>query len=649
MCGIVALLNLDGRPVDPAVLQRMRDSMRHRGPNDAGLWVHGAVGLGHRRLSILDLSPSGHQPMCNEDGTIWLIFNGEIYNYVELAAELRQRGHGFRSGTDSEVIVHLYEEEGAACVDRLRGMFGFVIWDARTHTLFAARDRAGVKPLYYTFQDGRFACASEIKALLEDPQTPRRPDPQGIAAFLFAESPLAERTTFAGIRQLSPGHCLTIRGGQLSIWKYWDVNYRYDHGRSHAESAAVLYELLDETVRIHTRSDAPLGAHLSGGLDSSTVASLAARHRSPLPTFSIRFSEGWPYDESRYARAVAAFAGTRHVEDTPSAPELGRLLPPLIWHMDMPMPNVGGFAYFVAARLARRHVTVSLTGHGGDEIFGGYPAQFQAAFNGVAFLDHPAMTVPARPPLSTRLRRVLQRDGLSGVVRRLLARARRGRGGSLEDRWVQLHCGPTPDANPWLHARFLRDLGGYSPRADYLRPFVEAPTDSPFDRCLYHDLRCYLPTLLHMEDRASMAVSLESRVPLLDHRVIEFLATVPPEQKVPEGISKQLLRTAMTGRLPEEVLARRDKGPFLVPTGAWFDTTLAPLVRKVLHSPACLDRGVLDPDHLRNQPPAGSNLWMLLNLELWFRIFIDQDPEWVSRTGAIQEDRAGLVTPPSAA
>ena len=633
MCGILGVLKLDGAPVDAGLLTRMRDTMFHRGPDDGGTWVSGSVGLAHRRLSILDLSPDGHQPMCNEDGTIWLVFNGEIYNYVELAARLRQQGHQFRSHTDTECIIHLYEELGERCVHELNGMFSFLLWDARRGQLFGARDRMGIKPFHYYVDPRQFICASEIKAIVEDPAVPRAPDRRGIADYLFAGAPLAGKTFFKEISELPPGHAITVRDGQVQVTQYWSVRYDYDERRSADVLVGDLTDLLDDAVRIHCRSDAALGSHLSGGLDSSTVASIASRHVDPLRTFSIRFDGGEPYDETRFARIVSGKAGTQHVERTAPPETLAHTFASLIWHMDQP-PAGGsdaGYSYYAAAALAAEHVKVALTGHGGDEVFAGYGAQFAVA--GIDMDQGIGAPASNRRSAGSRLVRVLQREGLLGVSRHLAGRFFPRAPRSPEDRWIQLHCSTRPARNPILGRAFRQWLGGYSPVEDYLAPFTNAPTDRLLDRALHHDLRVYLPQLLHKEDRASMAVSIESRVPLLDYRIIELMATVPPEQKVLGKQPKALLRRAAARWLPAEIAERRDKVPFALPIQDWVGTILAPLVRKVAMAPSCLERGIYDPDLIRRGRLDAGEMLKLVNLELWFRIYIDRDPLWRAEVG----------------
>ncbi len=649
MCGIVAIWRLDGQPANEAALVAMRDAMVHRGPDDAGLYLDGPVGLGLRRLSIVDLSPAGHQPMCNEDGSVWLVFNGEIYNYVELAAELRERGHQFRSTTDSEVIIHLWEEMGERCVERLNGMFAFVVWDRRRQEMFGARDRIGIKPFQYYLAPDRFIAASEIKVILEDPAVARRPDYQGLSDYLFSGYPLGDKTCFAGIRQLPPGWALSIRDGRLRTWQYWDVRFDYDRGRSLDDTTEQLADLLNDAVRIHCRSDVPLGCHLSGGLDSSTVTALATRHTGPLKTFSIRFDGDASYDESPYARSVARHVGSTHFESTAGPDTLLGWLGALAWHADMPLMGSTNFSYYAASRLAADHVKVALTGHGGDELFAGYPAQFQAAFGTTSMFDGSNQSVQ-RTPLATRARIALRRYGLVGAATRLFNRKANQRPHeALSALWMRLHCSAPPLESRLLRPSFRRNLGGYDSRTEYLAPLLQAGTDQVLDRCLYHDLRSYLPGLLHQEDRASMAMSLESRVPLLDHRIVEFLATVPPEQKAAGQVPKALLRRVGSSLLPREVVARRDKGAFRVPAGQWFAGRLGPVIERLVFSPAAADRGIFDPIELRSGWHGPAALWSALGIEIWFRIFIDRDPEWLAQIGPADSGRpAGAASTPLA-
>ena len=637
MCGIVGVLRADGAPVSGSLLAEMRDSLVHRGPDDAGLYLKGPVGLGARRLSILDLTPTGHQPMSNGDGTLWIVFNGEIYNYVELAQELRSLGHQLVSQSDTEVLLHLYEQFGKECLHRLNGMFAFAIWDARERVLFAARDRLGIKPFYYHHGGELFMFASEVKALLQGDPSLRRPDNEALADYLFSGGPLGTKTGFAGISQLEPGHWLTWRDGQLAVKRYWDIAYRYEDPKREADLLAELAWVVDDAMRIHSRSDVPVGSHLSGGLDSSAVACYAARHVKPLTTFSIRFGEDPYFDETVYARAVAAHVGATYVEEVGHARDLGGLLPALIYHMDFALPAAGGFGYFAVSRLAKRHVKVALTGHGGDEVFAGYPKYFDVALGSTEMFD--LSDGPFQGPSAMeRVRTVLRNEGPVGLIRRL-GRRFQPPVSSLEDRWISSHCGIEPARNPLLHPGFVQTLGGYSPRSAYLRAFHEASTDEILDKCLYHDLRVYLPQFLALEDRMSMAVSLESRVPLLDHRVVELVARIPPALKVSGRQPKRLLKEIVRPLLPASIRDRRDKRPFPIPVVQWFAGELTSIVQDTLRSPRCLDRGVFHPDRLRKGVLPLNAIWPLINLELWFRIFVDREPYWVEQAAALAPSR----------
>ena len=633
MSGIVGLVRADRAPVAPSVIVAMRDTLAHRGPDDAGLYVAGPVGLGVRRLSVVDLTASGHQPMVSDDGAAWIVFDGEIYNHVELTADLRAAGDRFVSRSDTEVVLHLYARYGKECVHRLNGMFAFAIWDARARTLFAARDRLGMKPFFYHHTSHRFAFASEVKAILESDPSLRRPDHRAVADYLFSGAPLGNKTGFADLRQLEPGHRLTWREGRLDVARYWDVAYRYDNPRREPDLLAELAWLVDDAVRIHSRSEVPVGSHLSGGLDSSAVASHAVRYVHPLKTFSIRFDAGAYYDESRHARAVATHIGATYLDDLPDSRELAELLPALIYHMDFGLPTWGAFGYFAVSRLARQHVRVSLTGHGGDELFAGYPKHFGATFGSTDMFDLSGPSWP-EPSALQRLRRVLRYEGLRGVGHRLGRRLRRSPS-SFGERWISSHCGDEPARHPMLHPAFVQGLAGYSPRASYLHPLREARTNEVLDQALYHDLRVYLQELLAMEDRMSMAVSLESRVPLLDHRIVELIARIPPAVKVSGQQPKRLLREVVRPLLPASILERRDKSPFPIPVEQWFAGKLFGAARDVLTSPRCLDRGVFHPDRLREDAAPPARAWPLMNVELWYRIFVDCDPPWVEQATAL--------------
>ena len=632
MCGILAVVDLKGRQLDEGRIRRLRDVMVHRGPDDEGLYVKGPVALAHRRLSIIDLSTGGHQPMSNEDGSIQVIFNGEIYNYVELREVLRARGHRFNSSSDTEVIVRQYAADGERCVDKLRGMFAFAIWDERQQKLFVARDRFGIKPLYYYHDQGQFMLASEIKAIVEDDAVPRQADMRGLADYLFAGRALGSKTLFRDILELEPGCSLTldVRTGRLDVKQYWDLQYDYNHRRTQEQTYDELFAILDEAVEVQCRSDAPLGSHLSDGIDSSAVTAFAARHREHLNTFTIKFSNDAYVDAARYTRTVAQYVGAEYHETSPTANDLAELLPFLVWHNDAPLISDGGFGYLTVAEFAKKHVKVTLTGHGGDEVFAGYPAQFEAAFHTQEMFQRYKDPDRVPPQAAAGLLERFMRKGGRGLWKALRNRVNRGNG-TLEDLWIGAHCNGALEENPFISSAWMAQLGGYSPRDEYVAPLRKAGTDQVLDKCLYHDLRVYLPTLLQKEDRASMAVSIESRVPLLDDRLVEFLATVPPEQKVKGLQPKHLLRRAASKLLPAEILESREKRGFPVPGSFWRSPRVDETVRRILLSKESLGRGIFTEQALRDACQSVSWYWPLLNVELWFKIFLVRDAEWVGR------------------
>jgi asparagine synthase (glutamine-hydrolysing) len=619
MCGIAGIFSFDGRPVDAEVLRRMCAVMVHRGPDDEGFYVRSDVGLGMRRLSIIDLS-TGHQPVGNEDGSVWVVLNGEIYNFADLRAELERRGHAFSTATDTEVIVHLYEEYGTRCVNKLRGMFAFAVWDARRRQLLVARDRLGIKPLYYAHVDGRLFFASEVKALLQVPEIDTRLSWSAVNhLFTFLSTPRAE-SIVADVRKLEPGHILvaTARDG-LRTERYWNVRFEPDYRRSEDSFVEGLRELLEESVRLHLVSDVPLGAFLSGGVDSSAVVATMARLTGrPVKTFSIGFREP-DFTELEYARLVARQFGTEHHELT-IEPDVVDVIEDLAWHLDEPFGDPSALPTFMVSKLAADHVTVVVSGDGGDELFAGYdkyvvearerryrlPAAARRALGALAglipdgvtgrnFLGHLALTGPDRYLNASTLFRQDQKRKLFRPETFDLIAAH----------------------DPWREA--ARDLatasGGWLAALQYL------------------DLHSYLPLdILTKVDRMSMAHSLEARVPLLDHKLVEFAATVPAELQLRHGTTKYLFKRAMRGILPDTILDRPKRG-FGVPLARWFRGQLAGFVRDLLLSETSRRRGIFNTAYIgqlldRNERGRELDLplWTLVSFELWCRTFLDQRP-----------------------
>ncbi len=629
MCGIAGICRGDQRPVESAQLEEMAELLRHRGPDDQGTYQNGSVGLAFRRLAILDLSPAGHQPMTNEDGTLWLVFNGEIYNYRSLVSELEAAGHIFRSRSDSEAILHAYEQWGDDCVRRFEGMFAFALWDERRQRLFAARDRFGIKPFYYHANAERFLFASEIKALLADTATPRRPNNDRLYDYLvYGYLDHTAETMFADIRQLPPAHRLVYHEGNLVIQRYWDLNpdQRLDDLSDQA-AAERLHELFFESVRLHLQSDVPIGTCLSGGLDSSAIVCAIARlldadgvDRAMIGerqrTFTASFDDP-AFDERRFAREVIAQTGAQAFFAFPQAEALNDLLPDLIWRQEEPFGSTSIVAQWCVMQLAgQQGIKVMLDGQGSDEILGGYHPFFSGLW--ANRLRHADFAGLSRELEGFRGRHgVPPRILLTGALGLFLPAAVRGR--------IQAGRGRTRP--PWLGSAW----------AAQSQPWLEmpAPYRDPLRRQMYQYLTTlHLPSLLHYEDRNSMAFSIEARVPFLDHRLVEFAFALPARFMLRDGETKWLLRRALADVLPPAIAQRQDKMAFGTPEAAWFRTTLKPTLREVFASASFRQRpywnaAVVDQvfqEHQGGQDDRRLLLWRWFNTELWLRRFIDQKP-----------------------
>jgi asparagine synthase (glutamine-hydrolysing) len=631
MCGIAGKLYRDStRAVEPEVLERMGAVLAHRGPDDAGCFRQGSVGLVHRRLSIIDLSPAGHQPMANEDESCWIVFNGEIYNFQALREDLVRRGHRFRSGTDTEVVLHLYEEQGDGCVEALRGMFAFAIWDARRRQLLLARDRLGKKPLAYQWDGEAFRFASEVKAIFQDPALTPRPDAAALSRYLTFGYVPGPDSAFQGIRHLPPAHVLLWRDGRAELRRYWRLRRAPRRGRPEAAWCEELLARLEEAVRIRLVSEVPLGAFLSGGIDSSAVVAMMCRAAGRVQTFSIGFGEA-EYDELRYARLVAERFGTAHHE-LRVRPDAAAILPALAWHYDEPFADSSAVPTYYVARLTRRHVTVALNGDGGDESFGGY--ERYAALRLAAALDRYAGGAAARGALRAGLALWPRRGRRGG----LLARSRRFLEGAAEEpgrrygRWMAQFLGA--EKTRLCTPEFLAAAGGAGDDLDpILAAFREDGAADPVDAAMAADVALYLPDdLLVKADIASMANSLEARSPFLDHPLMEFAATLPADLEVRGRATKLLLKRALRDLLPAPVLERPKRG-FGVPIDHWLRGEMRALVRETLLSAQAVGRGYLRRDaverlldeHGRGAANWHPQLWTLLMLELWHRTHVDGD------------------------
>jgi asparagine synthase (glutamine-hydrolysing) len=621
MCGIAGFV--DGAGADPVLLQRMCDAIRHRGPDEDGYLIDGAVGLGMRRLSIIDLA-SGRQPIFNEDGSVAVVFNGEIYNFPELRRRLEAKGHRFRSNTDTECIAHLYEEHGNGCVDHLRGMFAFALWDARSRRLLLGRDRVGKKPLFYRLSAGGIWFASELKALLQDPSFPRRVDPVAVHHYLTYQYVPAPWSIWEGVQKLPPAHVLSWTDGQAELTRYWRLRYTPKLRLTVPEAVEATRSLVREATRLRMISDRPIGAFLSGGVDSSiVVAAMAEQSPEPVKTFSIGFSEA-SYDERRYARLVAQRFGTDHHELVvrPSALEV---LPTLVWHYDEPFADSSSIPSYYLARMTRTNVTVALNGDGGDESFAGYHRY-------LANLLASRVPMPAR--LGAAARRLLAPVADPRRPRTLPGRVSAMLGTLLtppDERYARLMSYFTEEQKQAVYTSDLRgQLSGCSSYDLLAAAFADSDGPDLTDRMLAVDVLTYLPgDLLTKMDIATMANSLEARSPLLDHKLMEFAASLPASFKLRGQTGKWVLKQAARGWLPDDVIDRRKMG-FGVPIGAWLRDELRELARDTLTDTTARQRGYFDPAAVRrllDEHDAGhdraNRLWALLQLELWFRMFVD--------------------------
>ncbi|MDT5159246.1 MAG: hypothetical protein QOH51_3603 [Acidobacteriota bacterium] len=638
MCGIngIVLSSRGGerRSVERGVLERMRDVIEHRGPDDAGLLIDGPAGLGHRRLSIVDVA-AGHQPMPNEDGTLHIVYNGEIYNHADFRDELVARGHTYRTHCDTETILHLYEEKGARCVEDLRGMFAFAIWDSTRRELFLARDRLGVKPLYYVHtDDGSLYFASEIKALLEARAVRAQLNYHTLPDYLANHGTSGDETLFANVKRLAPGHTLLWRDGRIKIEKYWDISYAPQPqddalGRSDDEYVAEWSELFQTSVRLRLMADVPLGMFLSGGIDSSAIAAVMSRLvDEPIKTFSVAFAER-EANELSYARIVAEKFKTDHHETVVGPKEFFDALPHLVWHEDEPLAHPSSVALYFVSRLAARHVKVVLTGEGSDEMLAGYERYYKTML---------------QLSLGPRYQRIVP-----GALRRIVA-ARieslppRSR---LRHKLTRTFLCLEPDVESLYFDNFAvfpsamqrelftaetRERVGASPDpyADMRRYFESADTDSLLNRMLYADTKTYLHELLMKQDQMSMAASIESRVPFLDHKLVEYTARLPERMKLRRGLNtKYILRRAMKGVLPEAILKRGKMG-FPVPVGKWFRGEFRHILDEYVLGERATSRRIFDPEFVRRLSArhlAGEDhserLWALVNFEMWQRRFVD--------------------------
>jgi asparagine synthase (glutamine-hydrolysing) len=634
VCGIAGYVG----PTVTGVLSRMLLTLRHRGPDDTGMHEEPSVGIGMTRLAIIDLA-GGRQPMTNEDASLWIVFNGEIYNHKKLRQRLEARGHRFRTRSDTEAILHLYEESGERCLDDLSGMFAFAIWDARRATLFLARDRLGKKPLYYWHRAGVFLFASEIKALLCHPAVSRDVDLDALHHYLaFGYTP-GERSIFAEIAKLPPAHTATLHQGNLSLRRYWRLPAGQEaQPRSRQETAARVRRILCEAVADRLESDVPLGVFLSGGIDSSAVVACMREATSQrIATFSIGFGASAPsFDELPYACLVARRFGTEHTEEI-LEPKVADLLPTLVDHFDEPFADSSAIPTFVVAQATARHVKVALSGIGGDETFGGYPRYLGVRFSELyGRVPRPLRAIAGRALLRTVADTDNSRNW-ADWIRRFVAGADR----PLPDRYIGWTRFFDDEELSRLATPALQAAWGAGLDSPQRAAFADRCPGDSVEGAIRIDLQTYLPEdLLVMADRMSMAHSLELRAPFCDHRLIEESLRVPSRTKIPGTRLKGLLKTAFADVLPAEVLSHRKQG-FMIPLGRWLRTELRDLMEDLLSPARLRSRGLFVPDavqilkreHLEGTRSHSDRLWTLMMAELWMRRYLDQSGLWSLRHG----------------
>ena len=620
MCGICGIVSLNHSPIDEGLLCAMNDTIEHRGPDDAGHYVDGQAGIAMRRLSIIDLA-SGDQPISNEDGSVWIVFNGEIYNHQEVRRRLEQKGHVFRTKSDTEAIVHAYEEYGDECVHHLNGMFAFAIWDTREQRLLLVRDRLGIKPMYYTMPADCFIFGSELKAVIAHPQTPRDIDFVALDQFLTLEYIPSPRTIFKDVYKLPAGHRLVVEKGQCRVEQYWDVAFQ---PISDDESTCVeaLTELIRDAVKIRLMADVPLGAFLSGGIDSSTVvAFMSEASDTPVRTFSIGFGDP-TYNELPYARMVAKAFGTHHHEEF-LEPDITDLVLGLTSHFDEPFGDFSIFPTYLVSQVARKFVTVTLSGDGGDEIFGGYDTYVAQKLAGRYYDRLPG--VVSRGMLPRLMEMVPPQPAKKGTINKA---KRFIEGGALppslqHTRWMMFM---RDSDKAQLYRPSLRaSLNGDTSTALMERYFRQATPMDTLAQQQYVDVKTYLvDDILTKVDRMSMAVSLEARVPLLDYRIVEFALNLPPHMKLNGGTTKAILRRVMANRLPPAVLDKPKEG-FSIPLKHWLRGELRPLMTDLLSAETVRRRGYFAPEcvtgwvseHLEQKANHSHRLWALMVFELW--------------------------------
>lgn len=636
MCGICGKIDFNSKPIDSDLIKRMCQKMVHRGPDDEGIFIGPGskaqsskinIGLGHRRLSIIDLSEAGHQPMCNEDESVWIVYNGEIYNFLEIKERLEKKGHIFKSHTDTEVIIHAYEEWGYDCINHFRGMFAFGLWDNRKKRLYLARDRMGVKPLFYSFKNKNLVFASTLQSLIQDEDISKEIDMSAIDYYLTYSYIPAPYSIFKEIRKLPPAHFLIWEDGNISIHKYWDLDFSQKLVSGEREDVTEgILERLREAVKIRLISDVPLGIFLSGGIDSSAIVALASGlMNEPVKTFSIGFEES-AFDERIYARRVAELYNTEHHEFVVK-PNILEILPMLVENYGEPYADSSAIPTYYVSKMARQHVTVALCGDAGDENFAGY-------IRYVAF-NHSELYKRYFRNLNRFFLSISERISYSFIQRRIFTRAHKffqAMELPLIDRYIHLICHFDNLSKDNLYTEEFKKSIDYQNAYSYLSKIYESSSGiDTVDRILETDIKSYLPyDLLVKVDVASMANSLEARSPMLDHKFMEYVASIPSTLKLRGLKKKYIFKKAMKDLIPRKILNRPKMG-FGIPIGDWLRGDMKEFTLDHLMGESFLTRGYfkrnvvedLLAEHMGYQVDHSYKIWSLLMLELWLRAFID--------------------------
>jgi asparagine synthase (glutamine-hydrolysing) len=621
VCGICGIANYDTQePINPKILERMRDVLNHRGPDDAGSYIEGPIGFGARRLAILDVTAASHQPMTTNDASLVIVFNGEIYNYIELRRDHLDGRYHFSTKSDTEVLVRLYDRFGEDCVEFLNGMFAFAIWDRKRRKLFLARDRFGVKPLYYTVQNGSFIFSSEIKSLLQHPKVSTEISPTAVDQFITYGYVLTAPTVFSNIHHLPAGHTLTWQDGQIAVRRYWDMKFEPREDISAQEHGERLLDLLNDSVRLRLRTDVPAGVLLSGGVDSTAVTALVSRSTARTKTFSIGFDAGKEFNELKYARRVAERYGTDHHEMVLDTRRFVDFFPRFIYYMDEPVTEASGIPLYFVSELAGRHVKVLLSGEGADELFAGYP------------IYHYMTLIESYRRIPAAIRNRL----LNPLLEKFWPSAKIGKytylsGLPLERRYLNVNL-YDPRLRQGLYSKGFRESLGTFDSVDQLKGiYGNTGSSDVLAKMLYLDMKGWLPNdILLKADRMSMAASVELRVPFLDYRLVEYAATIPSRYKLRLGKTKYIFRKAFSGIIPKDIL-RRPKMGFPVPLSAMFRGELGTYARNVLLDPRAQVRDYFDwrfvrrllNEHIAGRADHHLLLWPLLILEEWHRQFVD--------------------------